>query len=283
MPIQIHIAQIDSTLGNLDANLEQHLAEIEVARKAGADLLFFPELSLTGYFLKDQTSEVARPRNGVELEALRKQSEHLTIGVGFVERAEDGRLYNAYAIFEDGLLLHVHRKVHLVTYGMFEESRDFAAGEHFEIASSKHGKLGVMICEDLWHSPSAWLYFLAGVEIFVVPSAGPARGVSAEHAGIGSLITWKTLLANASTLYQSWSVYVNRVGCEDGITFAGGSRVLDPFGREEVCLEELQVSRLMHEIDLRACERARLQTPLRRDEKPWLVLRDLQRIVDSRS
>ncbi len=280
MPTKIQIAQIDPALGNLDANLGLHRTEITAARESGAEMLLFPELSLTGYFLKDQTAEVALERDSEELEAIREQSKELTIGVGFVERAPDGRLYNAYAIFEDQQLLHVHRKVHLVTYGMFEESRDFAAGDHFEVAQSKHGKLGVLICEDLWHAPSSWLYFLKGVEIFLVPSAGPARGVSAEHAGLGSQNTWSNLLTSTSTLSQSWSIYINRVGCEDGITFAGGSQAIDPFGAQVADLDSLGSGRLTFEVDLRACERARIQTPLRRDEKPWLVLRDLQHIVD---
>lgn len=280
MSTRIQVAQIDPTLGNLDANLALHLAEIEMAREAGAQIIFFPELSLTGYFLKDQTAEVARGLDGAELEALREQSQSITIGVGFVERGDDGRLYNAYALFEEGRLLHVHRKVHLVTYGMFEESRDFAPGECFAVAKSKHGKIGLMICEDLWHSPSSWLYFLEGVELFVVPSAGPARGVSAKQEGIGSLNTWNVLLTNVATLHQAWSVYINRAGCEDGVTFAGGSRVIDPFGEASASLPGLETGRLSTEIDLRACERARVQTPLRRDEKPWLVLRDLQKIVD---
>jgi len=280
MTTRLHLAQIDTALGNLDANLGVHLAEIDAARIDGADVLVFPELSLTGYFLKDQSFEAARPLDCAELESIRERSTDLTIGVGFVERGDDGRLYNAYALYEDGRLLHVHRKVHLVTYGMFEESRDLAAGERFDLAESKHGRIGIMLCEDAWHATSAWLYFLRGAEVLLVPSAGPARGVSARDEGLGSVGTWRALLTHAAALHQCWSVYVNRVGCEDGVTFAGGSLVVDPFGREAAALDTLDAGRLVTDLDLRACERARVQTPLRRDEKPWLVLRDLQHIVD---
>jgi predicted amidohydrolase len=283
MPIQIRLAQIEPTLGNLDANLALHMTAIEAATRDGADALFFPELSLTGYFLKDQTPEVALARNARLLESLRERSGDLTLGVGFVERARDGRLYNAYAIYEEGSLLHVHHKVHLVSYGMFEESRDLAPGDRFEIVESRLGRIGVMICEDLWHAPSSWLYFLQGVELFLVPSAGPARGVSTSHEGLGSTRTWKALLASAALLCQSWALYINRVGCEDGITFGGGTRVVDPFGREVAALETLDAGALACELDVRATERARLQTPLRRDDKAWLVQRELSRIVESES
>jgi len=277
MPFTVHLAQVEPKLGNLDANLELHLDRIEAAAEAGAELVLFPELSLTGYYLKDQTSEVALTPDSDRLAVLRERSTALTIGVGFVERSPDGRLYNAYAILEDGELLHVHRKVHLVTYGIFEESRDFAPGEQFVVAESKHGRFGVLLCEDLWHVPSAWLYFLQGVDVLLVPSAGPARGVSASYEGLGSVNTWRSLLGGASLHFQAWSLYVNRTGCEDGITFGGGSRVVDPFGQEVARLEGLASGTLEHTVDLRTNERARLQTPLRRDEKPWIVLRELQK------
>jgi predicted amidohydrolase len=281
MPFTIQLAQIEPTLGNLEKNLELHLEHCAAAEEAGVELLLFPELSLTGYFLKDQTAEAALRIDAPPLEALRERSRSITLGVGFVERAPDGRLFNSYAILEDGQLLHLHRKVHLVTYGMFEESRDVGAGEHFAVAESKHGRIGVLLCEDLWHVISSWLYFLDGVDLLVVPSAGPGRGVSAEGRGLGSVEVWKTLLTAHALLFQTWSAYVNRTGCEDGITFGGGSRIVDPFGEEVACLEGLAPGSLTHEIDLRANERARVQTPLRRDEKPWIVLRELQRLEEA--
>lgn len=279
-PSRIRLAQIEPTLGNLDANLALHLAAIDEAAAEGLDALFFPELSLTGYFLKDQTPEVALARDAELLDALRERSRDMTLGVGFVERARDGRLYNAYGIFEDGELLHVHQKVHLVTYGMFEESRDMAAGEQFVVAESRLGRIGVMICEDLWHASSSWLYFLGGIEIFVVPSAGPARGVSAEEEGLGSTRTWRTLLAGSAILSQSWGLYVNRVGCEDGVTFGGGSCAFAPSGHAHGEIDGLGTGVLDLEVDVAETARARLKTPLRRDEKPWLVQRELQRIVE---
>jgi predicted amidohydrolase len=281
-PFQVSLAQIEPTLGNLDANLALHQSEIKAARAAGSEMLLFPELSLTGYYLKDQTPEVALARDGAELEVLREASGGLTLGLGFVERAPDGRLYNAYAIFEDGELLHVHRKVHLVTYGMFEESRDLAAGDQFCVVESRHGHLGVLICEDMWHAAGAWLYFLAGVDMLLVPSAGPGRGVAASDPGLASVETWRALLANASTLYQTWSLYVNRTGVEDGVIFGGASRIANPQGREVAVLEGLDPGHLTCRIDCGENERARMQAPLRRDEKPWMVLAELQRIEANR-
>ena len=128
MDCRITLSQINPTLGNLTKNLELHVAEIEAAKSAGSQLVLFPELSLSGYFLKDQTSEIALRLDSPLLKGLAEQSRKISIAAGFVERSPEGRLYNSIGFFEDGALLHVHRKVHLVTYGMFDEQREFAAG-----------------------------------------------------------------------------------------------------------------------------------------------------------
>lgn len=281
MDAKIHLAQVEPTLGNLDLNLEIHLAAVDAARAEGADVVLFPELSLTGYFLKDQTSEVALGLDAAPLALLCERSSEISIGVGFVERGRDGRRFNAYAFLEGGVPLHVHRKVHLVTYGMFEESRDLGPGERFQLIDSRHGRLGVLICEDAWHLTGGWLYFLDGVDALIVPSSSPARNVSTDGEGLGSSRKWSALLAAQAILFQSWVLYVNRVGCEDGVTFAGESRVIDPFGEEVARIEGLDPGSLSLALDPHATERARLKTPLRRDEKAWIVRRELERLEEA--
>jgi predicted amidohydrolase len=274
---RVALAQLEPHLGNLPKNLALHEAEIERARRAGAQLVLFPELSLTGYFLKDQTAEVALPLEAPELARLAELSRALTIGVGFVERARDGRCYNSVAYFEDGALLGVHRKVHLVTYGMFEEARDLAAGETFRPIESKLGRLGPLVCEDAWHLGGAWLYFLDDVDALVVHSSGPGRGVTDPGGGLASQHVWNTLLDSLALWSRTWVLFVNRVGVEDGVTFAGGSRVVDPEGAEAAALPLLEPGQLVQRLDAGLLRRARLATPLRRDERPWIVARELAR------
>ena len=277
MDCRVALAQIDPTLGNLDANLERHLAEVDAAVAGGADVLLFPEMSLTGYFLKDQVTDVA-----LELEdgtvpqllaRLVERSRELSIGVGFVERGRDGRLFNSYAFLEDGGILAVHRKVHLVTYGMFEESRDIAAGENFMPFESRHGRFGVLVCEDMWHISAGYIHFLNGVDAILVPSASPGRGVTEADGELRSASVWNTMLTAAALWFQTWIVYVNRVGVEDGITFGGGSRVIDPDGRTVLDLGILDVARGDAHLTSAALDRARFATPLLRDERPELVQR----------
>ena len=279
MDCRIRLAQVDTTLGNLGANVEAHLRQADRAIADGVDVLVFPELSLTGYFLKDQTAEVALALDAPVLEPLRERSRRVSLAIGLVERARDGRVFNALAFFEDGEVKHVHRKVHLVSYGMFEESRDFAPGESFELVESKHGRFGFLVCEDMWHVDGGYLYFLDGADAIVVSSASPGRGVEAGGNGFGSMRVWRTLQDWMSLSYRTWTLYVNRVGWEDGVVFAGGSRALDPFGNVVGTLEGLDPGLLDVHATSGALQRARVQTPLRRDERPWLLARELARRV----
>ncbi|MBK8181261.1 MAG: carbon-nitrogen hydrolase [Planctomycetes bacterium] len=277
MDCRVTLAQINPTLGNLERNFELHTAEIEAAKRAGSRMVLFPELSLSGYFLKDQTSEIALRLDAPLLARLAERSREISIAAGFVERSPEGRLYNSIGFFEDGALVHVHRKVHLVTYGMFDEQREFAAGDRFVAFHSKLGRFGFLICEDLWHVSSAYPYFLADVDALLVHSCAPGRGVAEEDGELSSQRVWQTLLTAQALTTQTWVVWTNRVGWEDGIFFSGGSRVIDPFGRVKAQLGGLETGRLDVDLSSRDMERARLMTPLRRDAKPWLLEQSLVR------
>jgi NAD+ synthase (glutamine-hydrolysing) len=278
MDCRVVLAQIEPTLGNVRQNLETHVREIRAAIDAKADVIVFPELSLTGYFLKDQTSEVALELDSEEISSIADLSQHISIAVGFAERGRDGRVYNSVAFFEEGELLELHRKVHLVHYGMFDEGRDFAPGERFRAFESKHGRFGLLICEDMWHVGSSWVHFLSNVDALIVVSAGPGRGVTEGEAGLRSTHIWNKIHDTLALLYQTWIVYVNRVGSEDGILFCGGSRVVGPDGRETAAIVGLDPGRVEARLASDALRRARVATPLRRDEKPWIIARELTRL-----
>jgi len=279
---RLTLAQTNPALGNVAKNLEEHVAAIEAAVAAGSKLIVFPELSLTGYFLKDQTAELARGLDSDEMTRLRELSKRISIVVGFVERDEDGRIYNSAAFLEDGAVLHVHRKVHLVTYGMFDEEREFASGDEFRAFDSKLGRFGILICEDAWHVSSGYQHFLAGVDALLIPSCSPGRGVSGGVSELSSETTWRTLLDAHALLFQTWVCYANRVGWEDGVFFWGGSRVIDPFGRCVAHIEGFETSSAQASIDGGTLRRARVATPLLRDSKPWVLARGMRRLADGK-
>ena len=279
MDCRITLAQTNPRLGDVHRNLDDHLAVIDRAVLKQSDMVVFPELSLTGYFLKDQVFELGLERDAEPIARLIDASRRISIVFGCVERTREERFYNSLFFLEDGEIKGVHRKVHLVSYGMFDEARDFAAGDSFELFESKHGRFGPLLCEDFWHVPSSYQHFLANADALLVASASPARGVGTAGEGLSSQRTWELMLAAASLFYRSWVLYVGRVGWEDGIGFGGATAVFDPLGNKAEALEGFEPGELYAEINRLALRRARVETPLRRDEKPWLLADALQRFA----
>src|SRR5712691_9979961 len=191
--MKIALAQTAPKLGDPDFNLARHLELVRRARSKGADLVVFPELSLTGYMLQDLVPEVSEEtRRGARLRALSAASRRIGIVAGFVERAPGILYYIAAGLFLGGALAHLHRKVYLPTYGMFDEGRYFAAGDTFQTFDAPWGRTGLLICEDLWHLSSSWLLSLQGMEALIVVSAGPAKGVDGS-GDLRSHSTWVEL------------------------------------------------------------------------------------------
>ncbi|MBI2845579.1 MAG: hypothetical protein HYX86_03425, partial [Chloroflexi bacterium] len=137
---KVGLAQISPALGDLESNLKIHLEYISQAKKAGLDLLVFPELSLTGYFLKDLNASVALPRGDKKiLGPLKTASRDLDLVVGFVEEDERHRFFIATAYLAGEEIKHLHRKVYLPTYGMFSDGRFFSPGDGFSTFPTKFG------------------------------------------------------------------------------------------------------------------------------------------------
>jgi predicted amidohydrolase len=273
----VALAQIAPRLGEVDANLALCLDRVERAREAGADLVVFPELALTGYHLLDHVPEVALGLDSAEIAGLARASVGIDLVVGFVEDGPGHRLHNAAAYFADGRIVHVHRKVQLPTYGMFQEGRDFARGATLRAFAAPAGRTGLLICEDAWHPTHAWLLAQQGAEVLLVLSNGPARG-SRPGEGLTSVEVWRSLLQVTSRFQTAWTVYVNRVGCEDGLTFGGGSIVVDPFGRVAAELPPLDEAFEVVELEAEVLRRARVAYPLLRDADLELVRGELERM-----
>ena len=137
--LRIALAQIAPRLGGFDENLERHRALLDEARAGGAGLVVFPELGLTGYLLQDLAGEVAIRLDDPRLADLAAETEGLSAVVSFVEESADHRLFIAAALLEDGRLVHVHRKLFLPTYGLFDERRFFAPGDLLRAVPSRLG------------------------------------------------------------------------------------------------------------------------------------------------
>src|SRR5512142_745298 len=184
MKLNLALAQIATKLGDVDSNLEKHLEYIKQAKEQNIDLLIFPELSLTGYVLQDLVATVAhRPTDEDPIfKHLLKASHDLDITVGFVDEDSRHRFFIATAYLSAGKVLHVHHKVYLPTYGLFDEGRFFAWGDSVRAFDTRFGRAGLLICEDFWHASPPYLLWMDGADVFLLASASPGRGIHAQPA-----------------------------------------------------------------------------------------------------
>ena len=279
--VRVALAQIAPRLGDLESNLDLHRDAVRLAQREKAQVVVFPELSLTGYVLRDQVPEIALTPKAPLFKKLLRASVDVDIIVGFAEEAPGHRFYNATAYLSKGKVVHVHRKVYLPTYGMFDEGRDFAPGDLMRAFKTPHGPAGMLICEDAWHPTSAWILVQDGAEVLFALSSGPTRGARPGR-GITSLPIWHELLRTTAQFQTSFVVYVNRVGYEDGLNFGGGSIAVDPFGRTLASLPALAEGLTVAELDGEVLRRARAAYPLLRDENLELVNREVSRIRQER-
>ncbi|MGB4780478.1 nitrilase-related carbon-nitrogen hydrolase [Candidatus Methylomirabilis sp.] len=274
----IALAQISPALGDLERNLALHEKTAEEAIGRGASLLVFPELSLTGYFLKDLVSAVALPMTSPILGKLRDLSRRIDLVVGLVEESPEHLFYNAAIYLSMGKIQHVHRKVYLPTYGIFDEQRYFAEGGRIRTFRARVGRSAILICEDMWHPSAAYVASLDGMEILLSPSASPGRGGLEEGKFFTNARAWETINRAYAQLFTCYVLYANRVGYEDGACFWGGSEAIAPSGEPVAKAEYLSEEILVVEIDPAEVRRARTVNPLLRDERLDVTLRELERM-----
>ena len=284
MKLSIALAQINTRLGVVEANLEKHLGLVQQAQKQGAELVIFPELSLTGYVLQDLATTVAhRPEpSDPVFKPLLEASRQLDIVAGFVEEDPRSRFYIASAYLSQGQVVHVHRKVYLPTYGLFDEGRFFAWGDAVRAFDTRFGRMGILICEDFWHASPPYLLWLDGADLMIFTSASPGRGVT-DQPQLESARWVEHINRAYASLFTNFVVHTNRVGYEDGLNFWGGSTVFDPNGELVAQGPYQEEALVMAEIDLDQIHRTRARLPLLRDERTALVHRELSRITQKDS
>ncbi len=277
--MRVGLAQIRPRLGDVKSNLSLHLELIAQAKEKQVELLLFPELSLTGYNLLDLTYDVAQSLSSEVIQQLVAQADGIDLMFGFVESCEAHVLYNAALYASERQIVHVHRKVYVPTYGMFDEGRYFGRGETIRSFETKFGQIGMLICEDMWHPSPAFLLAQDRAQLVLVPANSPARSLG---SGIGSQSFWYNNLENQASINGLFLLFCNRVGAEDGVSFFGGSTIVSPHGDQLATAKLLEEQLLIADIDLDEIRRARYETPLLRDENLELSIRELSRIRQMR-
>jgi NAD+ synthase (glutamine-hydrolysing) len=283
--LRVGLVQLAPRLGMLEENLKRHLEALDEARGRRVELCVFPELGLTGYLLQDLNADVAMRLDDPRLAQLAAATMGLSAVVSFVEESDDHRLFISAALMEDGELRHVHRKVFLPNYGLFDERRFFAPGSVMRATPSRIGvPLGICVCEDFWHLATPQLLALDGAQILVNVSSSPGRDLAAvNESGLGTADSWRGINRTYAQLTTTFVIFVNRVGVDESITFWGGSEVVGPDGATVFQAPLHEEGLYVAELDLAALRRERIAMPLLRDERPEVVLRQLERIVRLRA
>jgi predicted amidohydrolase len=275
--MKVRAIQFSPALGNVAKNMEFHAAAIARAVRDRRELIVFPELSVSGYQLKDLVGDAALRVGGPEWRELEKLSRGIDIIVGAPLEEDAGLIHNAALYFSRGKWRHTHRKVQLPNYGMFEERMIFKPGEGFHAFRIGSFTAGILICREILFPMLAYLYFVQKTDLLIGISNSPQRGIGKD--GVSSFQLWETMGYVFSQFYHQNYLFVNRVGFEDGIGFGGGSF----FARagQGICQKAKYVDEDVIDAEVRPADvrRARLASNYLRDDQPEQVLRELQRIL----
>lgn len=259
MKFKVSVAQINPALGDYDKNIKKHLQFIDKAIKRKADMVVFPELSLTGYSVKDLNFDLAlNPYKDSILKPLRDKSKQITIVCGGIEEDENFGIYNSAFYIEGGKVKFTHKKVYPPDYGLFEEMRYFSRGKEADVHDTKFGKLGLLVCEDLWHMSLPLLQALKGAKLIIGIAVSPTRlALNSKSKVLKNYEINSEQHKAYARLLSLYMVFCNRVGYEDGINFWGGSEVVDPFGNVDKAAKFFDEDLIVSEINMNSVKRAR--------------------------
>jgi predicted amidohydrolase len=263
--VRIALAQVDSRVGDFDANAERARSAIAEARAGGADLVVFPELQLTGYGLgaEHDASSTAADASAV--------ADGIAAVVGFNERDGEQR-YNSAVYVENGAPLHVQRKIHLVDYPPWDEDVHFSPGDMLSAFDTALGRTAMLICNDAWQPLLPVLAVQGGAEVLLFPSASATTMPDVDEY-------WKGLTTFYARMLQCYVVFVNRVGTEGAFTFWGGSHVVDPLGEVIAEAPRFEESVLLVDVDLDRVAARRRELPLVGALRPELLRAELERLT----
>ena len=232
------LVQFKPRKGDVDANLAAMRDAFAQLAGDQPELVVFPEASLTGYFLEGGVYELALnvpdvARRIDETWRAAVPDRACDVVAGFYENA-DGTFHNSAIYLRCGepggpRVVHVHRKMFLPTYGVFDEERFLTRGRRLSVFETAFGKTAMLICEDAWHALATTVAALKGARLLIVPSASPGRGLCGENE-LESNTRWKSILAAAAAEHGVYVVYAGLTGFEGGKGMSGGTCAFSPRG-----------------------------------------------------
>jgi len=274
--MKVFLAQMKPILGDTEKNLKKIVDIVEKEIEKGTEVVVFPELSLTGYLLEEMVYDVALDKVP---DILLELSKKISIIVGAVELSEDLYHYNTAFYLENGEIKHKHRKVYLPTYGLFDEGRYFKEGENIKAFDTKFGRVGMLVCEDIFHQSSSYILGQDGAQTIFVIANSPTR-LSSKGLEISNL--WESICKTTAISNGCFVVMVNRVGVEDGVNFWGGSFAINPSGDTIEKMEYFKEDGKNVLVEKKEIIKVRFASGSCKNEKIDLVLNELSRIKKSR-
>ncbi|MBV8489090.1 MAG: beta-ureidopropionase [Candidatus Eremiobacteraeota bacterium] len=277
--VRVAIVQMKPAKGRYAENLGQ-AREAFAEMKERPDLVVFPEAAFTGYFLEGAVYDLALPAQRFVQDLARTWRDvwgdvPVDLAAAFYENS-DGTYYNSavYAEVCDGgeRIVHVHRKMFLPTYGVFDEERFLSRGRKLGVFETRFGKMALLICEDAWHAIVPTIAAVKGARVLIVPSAAPGRGIEGDGE-LASISRWRETLRMAAMEHGVFVLYAGLTGFEGGKGMTGSSCAIDPRGTVLVQGPVTEASIVRVDIDLREIDLARASLPLIGDLEP--VLPDL--------
>jgi predicted amidohydrolase len=237
--------------------------------QAPPDLVVFPEAAFTGYFLEGAVYDLAREARAFARDLAgawrAASSEPVAIAAGFFEN-DGGTYYNSALYLEvdsagEMRIAHLHRKLFLPTYGVFDEERFLSRGRKLGVFETPFGRMALLICEDAWHALVPTIAAIKGARVLIVPSASPGRGIEG-NGELTSVTRWREMLVSAAVEHGVFVIYVGLTGFEGGKGMTGNSCVIDPRGNVLVQAPATEAAILRADLDLGEVDLARASLPL---------------------
>ena len=302
--MKVAIYQTSPILLNLEANLDDVLRKIHEGKENGAQLILFPELALTGYFVGQRYHEVALRLDSPKVRKIVKATRGTAAVVGFIEESLSMNFYNSALVAVDGELLFAYRKLNLPNYGVFEERKYFSPGKRVPVFRFHEMNIAVFICNDLWHPSLPYLGVAQKADVFVTLFNSSQGSMGTEFSNIDS---WGIINKFYSRIFGIYNLCANRVGEEvwsggdsmlavehhtdiaplaekmgkkqEPFRFWGGSEIINPFGQQmaKAVLHEEDV--ITGEVSRDLLRQKRILLPYLRNDDPYFTHRELQRIL----
>lgn len=300
--MKVAVFQIEPRLLDVQANLDQVVDKLRLARESGVGLAVFPELCLTGYFVSHRYHEVALRLDSPQIRRLVAATKGTAAVVGFIEESPSMNFYNSALVAVDGEIRFAARKLNLPNYGVFEERKYFSPGKRVFLFRLHGFSLAVFICNDLWHPSLPYLGVCQKADVFVTVFNSSETSMGDEFSNIE---TWGIINSFYSRVFGVYNICANRVGSEspgqwrnqgqtedlpliedpeaagrrERYDFWGGSEIINPYGQSIAKAKLRHPDEIHGEISRDILRKKRILLPYLRNDDPYFTHRELQRIL----